>query len=179
MEGRLIRKAVLEDADRLSEIVVYGWRTAYKDLIPDSYLYGKMSVVKRHARFLEQLSQPHDYFVYEESETGLVKGFIVATDCRDEDSTDKDYEVIAIYVEPAYKSQGIGSKLIAFSEALALEHGKNRMKLWVLSGNTNSRKFYEKQGYMPDGCQKILEMFNIEEIRYSKWLKLGEASDAL
>jgi len=175
----MIRKAVLEDADRLSEIVVYGWRTAYKDLIPESYLYGKMSVAKRYTRFLEQLSQPHDYYVYEETESGLVKGFVVATECRDEDASVNAYEVIAIYVEPAYKAQGIGAKLMAFSETLALSNGKDLMKLWVLDGNVSSRAFYEKQGYRPDGSQKNLELFDILEIRYSKRLMEVEAADAL
>jgi len=47
MGSFMIRKATVEDANRLAEIHVFGWRFAYRNLISDELLFKKMNVVKR------------------------------------------------------------------------------------------------------------------------------------
>lgn len=43
----MIRKATVEDSNRLAEIHITGWRFAYRNLIPDDYLFRTMEVVTR------------------------------------------------------------------------------------------------------------------------------------
>jgi hypothetical protein len=42
----MIRKATEADIPRLAEIVVYGWRTAYRGIIPDNVLFNQRTVSK-------------------------------------------------------------------------------------------------------------------------------------
>ena len=172
----MIRLATIDDAFRVAEISIYGWRTAYKDLLPETYLYGKLSVVKRYELLLKQLETNDSYFIYEDDQTGMIKAFMVVSDSRDlhlsiGGSSLPTHELIAIYVEPAFKGQGIGSQMIKHFEQLALSRQKSCGIIWVLKDNLPSICFYEKQGYQFDGNVKIFEPFGLEEVRYSKVLK--------
>lgn len=169
----MIRLATIKDAFRIAEISIYGWRTAYKDLLPETYLYGKLSVIKRFEILQDQLTSNNSYFVFEDDLTGLIKAFMVISDSRDVDldlekSSLPSHELIAIYVEPAFKGQGIGSKMIAHFEAIANTLQKTKTIIWVLKDNFSSIHFYEKHGYAFDGNIKLFEPFGLEEVRYSK-----------
>ncbi|GAB6109113.1 N-acetyltransferase family protein [Fusibacter bizertensis] len=172
----MIRLATLNDAYRIAEINIYGWRTAYKDLLPETYLYGKLTVVKRYEILLKQFETQDSYFVFEDDQTGLIKAFMVISDSRDpqsslEKSSLPPHELIAIYVEPAFKGQGIGSQMIKYFEQIAINLQKSNTIIWVLKDNLPSIRFYEKHGYHFDGNIKIFDPFGLEEVRYSKALK--------
>ena len=169
----MIRLATISDAFRIAEISIYGWRTAYKDLLPETYLYGKLNVIKRYEILQNQLTSNDSYFVFEDDLTGLIKAFMVVSDSRDadldlEESSLPSHELIAIYVEPAFKGQGIGSKMIAHFEEMANALQKKQTIIWVLKDNFSSVHFYQKHGYTFDGNIKNLEPFGLEEVRYSK-----------
>ena len=46
----MVRQATMNDAMRIAEIVIYGWRFAYADLISETVLYKTLSVVKQIGR---------------------------------------------------------------------------------------------------------------------------------
>ena len=168
----MIRLATINDAPRIAEISIYGWRTAYKNLLPETYLYGKLSTIKRYEILQKQLASNDSYFVFEDDQTGLIKAFMVISDSRDqlslEESSLPSHELIAIYVEPAFKGQGIGTQMIKYFEQHAYELRKSHTIIWVLKENFSSIKFYEKNGYKFDGKTKKLEPFDLEEVRLSK-----------
>ena len=164
----MIRKAHVGDAERLAEIIIYGWRMAYTGLFSDEYLYGRLLVVDRYKFLVGQLSAEHGYYVYEEND--VIKGFVAMGNCRDADCSECAYELIAMYVEPAFKYKGIGAKMLAKCAENARSLGKERVKIWVFEDNLNTRKFYEKYGYAPDGATKIPPAVNQPEIRMEKTL---------
>jgi len=43
----MIRRAKVDDANRIAEIHVFGWRCAYRGIVSDEYLFGKASVGKQ------------------------------------------------------------------------------------------------------------------------------------
>jgi GNAT superfamily N-acetyltransferase len=56
------------------------------------------------------------------------------------------YELMRIFVDPAYQHQGVGVQAMAFMESLHLE-----VKRWTLGTpqwNTRTPRFYEKCGYV-------------------------------
>lgn len=164
----MIRLAKSEDAARIAEIHVYGWRYAYRNIISDSYLFGKLLVQKRVESFVKNIEQKiEETYVYEDNEA--IKAFMTIGTCRNEDKKDS-FELWGIYVEPLFKGNGIGTQLIKYCEKCAIDRGYKENMLWVFQDNKESRSFYERIGYKPDGKEAIIERFNAKEIRYSRIL---------
>ena len=168
----MVRQATMNDAMRIAEIVIYGWRFAYADLISETVLYKTLSVVKRYNALIDVINGDHGYYVFEEGE--IVKGVFLVGDSREEGDTEETLELVAIYVEPAFKFQGIGSKLIKACEIIANTRDKKEIKLWVLEDNIKSRKFYEKHGFECLTLTKKIDQLGLNEIRYMKKLKVDE-----
>lgn len=174
----MVRHALQTDAERISEIIIYGWRTAYIEFLGEEALYKDLSVVKRYKSLFPTLESDHGFYVFDED--GIVKGFMRLEKCTepDEDTSEKStdgtvedcqaMELVAIYVEPYYKSRGIGTKLIQEAQWIATSQGYSEIRLWVLENNLSSRKFYEKNGYVPTNHVKWLSNFSQNEVRYNK-----------
>lgn len=163
----MVRTATVEDIPRISEIHVYGWRTAYAGLVSDKVLYKDRTVEKWIAGHRELQPQWQDALVFEQD--GIVKGFSFAGASRSEDKKDA-WELFAIYVEPVFKFQGVGSALVEKTEELARAKTKTELFLWVLEKNPDGIRFYEKQGFRTDGTHLYDEGLKLDEIRMSKLL---------
>ena len=164
-----IRRAVYEDAPRLSEIHIFGWRNAYRGIVSDDYLFGKLRVEKRTERFRATLAEGTEESYVAEAD-GLVYGFMTIGDCRDADRGRDSFELWGIYVDPCLMRSGAGSALIASCEAEASRREKREVLIWVFEGNPVGRAFYEKHGYVPEGKSQVIEFFNAVEMRYVKTL---------
>lgn len=169
----MIRPANKNDAMRIAEIIVFGWRSAYGRILDERILYKQMSVVKRYESLADILEKDHNYYVYEDDE--IIKGFFLFGDSREEDEIGREHEkdkvpleLIAIYVDPGFKQQGIGSKLIRACEEIAKSKDKNEIRLWVLEENKSARQFYEKHGFESTNLTKKLDRLGVNEVRYRK-----------
>lgn len=161
----MIRIMEIADIYRAAEIHVFGWRSAYRGIVSDDFLFNKMIVAKRMNYFQKSVSDKTDEsYVYDD---GIVKAILTIGICRDE-SKASAFELWGIYVDPFMQKQGIGSKMVKFCEEKALERGFKYVYLWVLEKNLSARRFYEKLGYLPDGEQKFIESLGVTEIRYYK-----------
>lgn len=162
-----IRKAEVEDCRDLGRIHSESWKTAYKGIIPDSFL-DKITAESREKRFLETMSNglERNYVAFCENR---IAGFICIGKCRDDDLDDTFGEIWGIYLHPAYWRQGIGTSLMAFGLDCLKNEGFKRVSLWVLKKNENARRFYEKFGFRYDGTKKELYFDDIvHEVRYVK-----------
>ena len=165
----MIRKAIPKDCGRIAEINVFGWRTAYRNIISDKYLFKNRSVIDTYNSMSSRLmSKGSDVFVHEEDE--IVKGFITVSPLRDDDHSPNSLELVAIYVDPSFWKCGVGSQMLNHFEAVAREKDKKDLYIWVLDENGGARKFYEKHGYEHDGKEKYFEPGNLREVRYFKSL---------
>lgn len=139
----IIRNITEEDIPAVVDIQVEGWKTAYKGIIDDVFL-NSMDKKER----IEQ--RKNDYkmgeFIVAEYNNEVV-GF-----CRyDEvvvspDGEGFDCELMALYVKPELKQQGIGKTMFNYVITDLKNKGKNKMIIWCLKDNYPSRKFYEKMG---------------------------------
>lgn len=77
----MIRRAKIEDAKRIAEIHVFGWRCAYRGIISDEYLFGKTSVAKRIDAFTKAIEEAIEE-IYVCDEDGIVKAFMTIGKCR-------------------------------------------------------------------------------------------------
>lgn len=175
----MVRKATSEDAERLAEIHIAGWRAAYRGIVADEFLFGKLNVCRRAGNLRKELAEgPAEHYVAERA--GTAAAFMAIGGPRDADKAEADcLELWAIYVEPALKRSGLGGELAAFFEAEAARRGKKEAYLWVLEDNAAGRAFYEKLGYRPDGARKVLDRLPpaagkpVAEVRYVKRLAAG------
>ena len=106
-------------------------------------------------------------YVYEDPDTGVVKGMMGMGPCEDEDKKGA-FELHFIYVDPAYVRKGIGTEMIRFFEQKGREIGFGEFVIWVLEENEMGRNCYDKNHYRPDGKEKIFRRWNKREIRYVK-----------
>ena len=158
----MIRPAKESDAPRMAEIHILGQRTAYRGFVPDEFLFGNIMTVERRIKYFAKGTA--EAYVYDD---GIIKGFITLGPCKDEDKPDS-LELYRIFVDPFMFGEGIGGKLAAYFEEIAIKHGYNKICLWALEGNTNAHSFYEKLGYAADGAVRISEFFGVPELRYIK-----------
>ncbi|MFE0509855.1 GNAT family N-acetyltransferase [Streptomyces sp. NPDC058964] len=164
-----IRPMTLADCDRVSEIRVRGWQSAYEGMMPQSYLDG-LSVARdaerRRAGFSPSALDGVVNLVADRA--GEIVGWAAHGPYRDGEVRTSDAELYAIYVDPAHLGGGIGRALLEESVRQCVPHP--RMFLWVLKENTPARRFYERAGFRPDGAEEPFEVDGaaVPEVRYVK-----------
>jgi GNAT superfamily N-acetyltransferase len=52
-----------------------------------------------------------------------------------------------VYVKPKHRRRGVASMLMAEAERVAREQGAQLLRLGVLDGNEDARKFYARHGF--------------------------------
>ncbi|UOB09217.1 GNAT family N-acetyltransferase [Streptomyces sp. HP-A2021] len=163
----------LADCDRVAEIRVRGWQSAYRGLIPQSYLDG-LSVVEDAERRRAHLAQADGSVVnlVAEDTGGEVVGWACHGPYRDGELRTCDAELYAIYVHPGHVGRGAGQALLAESVVRCAAAGHSRLLLWVLKENGRARRFYERAGFQADGAEEPFEVDGavIPEVRYARAL---------
>ena len=78
----------------------------------------------------------------------------------------------ALYVEPSAWGLGGGRQLLDTAKASLYAAGFAAAALWVLETNLPARRFYERQGWAPDGARKVDDRGDLVllEVRYATTL---------
>jgi GNAT superfamily N-acetyltransferase len=179
-----VRVARAGDAAEMARVHVQAWRDAYAGLVPDAVLAG-LSVEKRTAGWREwlepdqtqraALAEAGRIVAQSESWVAEIEGAIVAFAgagaSRDPDASNTG-ELFSIYAIERAWDRGVGRALLARANAWMSELSFADATLWVLEGNTRARRFYEADGWSPDGQRKLLDFAGTElyEVRYRKLL---------
>jgi GNAT superfamily N-acetyltransferase len=66
-------------------------------------------------------------------------------------------ELYALYADPDHWGTGAGRALVEAARAALAGLGFSDALLWVLDGNERAARFYEADGWRPDGARKPLE----------------------
>lgn len=166
-----IRPATVDDAEALAGIHVRGWQWGYRGQLPDDYLNG-LSVDRRAEQWRGWLLDPGDTATWvaedETSDPARALGFAAAGPSRDPDHTPGTGEVYAIYVEEDAAGTGAGALLLSRAREWLAGRGFAHATLWVLATNARARRFYEREGWRPDGEAKTepREDFEMRELRF-------------
>ncbi|MET7456568.1 GNAT family N-acetyltransferase [Streptomyces sp. NPDC005574] len=167
-----IRAMTLPDCDRVAEIRVRGWQSAYRGLMPRSHLDG-LSVPADAERHRARFAQGDGSVLNLVAErNGELVGWACHGPYRDDEVRTEDAELYAIYVDPRCCGQGVGHALLQESLRQRAAAGHDRMFLWVLEGNTRARRFYERAGFRADGAEEPFEVDGVPvpEVRYVRTL---------
>ena len=170
-EAPSIRLATAADAPHIARLQVRAWQMAYRGLLPDAMLT-RLSVERReHAWRHWNDGHPLRRIWVAEQSPALV-GFVATGPGRDDDAPAATGEVYAIYIEPHLVGTGLGRRLFAHAVCALRAQDFARATLWVLEGNTRTRRFYEAAGWCADGARKTLPSDGGEpvEVRYARTL---------
>lgn len=58
-------------------------------------------------------------------------------------------ELVALYVDPAYRGSGLASRLVAYAQTWVAEHGFDRVQLYVTASNEQAKGFYRRHRFEP------------------------------
>ena len=143
-EEIIIRRAEREDMHATSKIAVAGWQTAYRGIIDDDFLNN----LNADEIYNKRLADFDKYkIIVAECNNEILgfcryrigdfyKGIIENSDC----------EIVALYVKPDCKRNGIGKKLVNYTINDLKGNGCFNMIIWCLKDNYPSRFFYERVG---------------------------------
>ncbi len=138
-----VRTATPEDAEAIERIRTDTWRAAYRGLLPDAVLerLGYDATRRREA----MATMPSDRFALVAEHDRAVVGFCLGGPSRMA-LTEHPGEIYAVYVLPSHQGHGHGAALMRAGARECLARGWHGMIVWVLKGNTPSRRFYERLG---------------------------------
>lgn len=147
---------------------VRAWQVAYRGLLPDAHL-DALDARERAARY--------DFDAGAELRTTLALagdvlcGFVTTGPCRDADRAGVG-ELCALHVAPDRWGTGVGRVLIEAARAPLAQVGFADASLWVLTSNARARRFYEIDGWAPDGASQVGHFAggSATELRYHRKL---------
>lgn len=150
----IVRNVEKEDLKAVAEIVVNGWKAAYRGIIDDDFL-DSLNANDAYQRMLKNYQE--NGFVVAEIDNEVV-GFCRYTleNLFSKEYTEIDGEISAIYVKPELKRNGIGKKLFEYVFNEFKKNGNKKIILWCLKENYPSRAFYEKMGGILCGESMII-----------------------
>jgi DNA-binding GntR family transcriptional regulator/CubicO group peptidase (beta-lactamase class C family)/ribosomal protein S18 acetylase RimI-like enzyme len=171
--GPLLRAATAADADKLADIFVAAWQDGYRGVIDDSVL----DSLDRDD-WATRLAGQSGTTVVAESADGSVAGFISFGE--DPEGSENGY-VASLYVDPRAGRRGTGRRLLEHAVAALEAAGHAGVTLWVFEANERARRFYEANGFVPDGGRRIELEWRANEVhlvRPARSMKIGQSEVA-
>lgn len=166
-----IREARLEDADACAAAHIEGWRTGYRNLLPDEFLDAPEFAQQRIDRWRSWTWA--DGLVDGQLFVGELRGRVVGFgSCGRERtqpvcdqiggdalpaSSSARGEVYAFYLHPDAWGSGVAAALMAHCQEHLRSVGYVEAVLWVLRDNPRARRFYENAGWSVTGREMMFE----------------------
>jgi GNAT superfamily N-acetyltransferase len=173
----LLRAAQPEDAIAVARVHVRSWQAAYRTLLPDDYL-DQLRPEDRAQKYDFASSDPRKPHTIVAVEGELIRGFAATMPSREPDLADHG-ELCALYVDPEQWGRGMGLALVSSARVRLSELGFRDALLWVLAGNVRAERFYQADGWAPDGQRRTDKVWGItvDEIRYQRILEAPAEGD--
>ena len=151
-----IRPAKPSDARGIAEVHIAAWRSAYRDLLPDSVL-ARLSIEEAEVRWQERLAEPWaELLVLTQDEA--IAGYVGYGPTRDGALDPKKVgEVYVLYVAPPAWRKGHGSALLREAMDSLRKEGSTEVVVWVLYNNERAIAFYQSAGFVADGARQVKE----------------------
>lgn len=139
----VLRKIEYNDIPSVVDIQMNGWKAAYKGIIDDDILDAMNRDEKINRMQNNYLDEPFIVSVINNEVVGFCR---YVYDNHYSPDYPIDCEIVALYVKPELKYQGIGTKMFDYVINEYKKLNKKKMIIWCLRDNHPSRRFYEKMG---------------------------------
>ena len=159
-----IRRAVIDDAASLANIIVESWKSAYSSIIPATEMVKFLDKQRRQQQF-EKFIQDGEIILIGICH-GVPCGLVFANKDNDE-QLEECGSIYSIYFLEEYWGKGLAAKLMDKVISILKDEGCRRILLWVYEENERARGFYERYGFIFDGAKKHSQFSNKPiELRY-------------
>ena len=158
-----VRKAFPEDAAFCANIHKRSWLYAYTHCLGEEFILQRHK--GREAVWKIMLTSPeNDNYVAVLN--GKIIGIISIGKERDGDMPANTGELCGFYLDPDYIGKGYGRKAMDWVKQELFSRGYNSVVVWVLDENRRAKRFYLKNGFVPEGTVKPSGLKNTMEERY-------------
>jgi len=159
--GRAVRIRPAEPGDALGCARVHhtSWVETYSALLPAPH-WETDTLELREQRWRRWLSG--DAAVTLAESGGEIVGFAIGGAARrvGEHAPVRDQELYSLYVLSVHHGGGVGQALLD-----AVLPADVPAQLWVAAENPRARRFYERNGFTPDGARHVEEALDLAEVR--------------
>ena len=161
----LIRLATPGDAPAVARIHVESWKVAYRGIMPDDVIARTDLAYRTHFWTERLANREWPVFVIEEGSELVAFCQMVPSPDADDDPKTVGH-ITSIHALPHLRGRGYGRALLDHAFVEFKKRGMLEVTLWVLEGNTDARRFYEKLGFHNDGARKAYPGTEVPEVRY-------------
>jgi ribosomal protein S18 acetylase RimI-like enzyme len=179
-----LREARRGDERAVAALHVRSWQEAYRDLMPAEFLDGLDPGDRAQRYTFESKDEGAPTTILAvvggegagvtpsltnsmEVRSGVtpapfepIAGFVTFGASRDDDARGLA-EIYALYVDPESYRSGIGRLLMAEARHRLVDAEFSEAILWVLRGNDRAARFYEREGWSPDGATRTEHPYGI------------------
>ena len=152
-----MRNAKPKDADELARTHVLAWQQAYKNVVPDTYLRN-LDPIHRATLWQEVLNADAAEVLLDTVDGDSIAGFAAFGRARDEDCDASCAELAAIYYLEEHWGSGRAQALWNQVASRLKNQQYSRVVLWVLAENDRAIRFYDRNGFVPDGKERTEEL---------------------
>lgn len=165
-----VRDASAADKLSVARVHVRSWQVAYRGIFSDDYL-DHLNPEERAERYTFGSEDPRGPQTIVITHDSIIFGFASFGPSRDEDVPTAG-EIYAIYLDPSSWHRGAGQLLMASALSRLREVRFREALLWVLERNERARRFYEMDGWSPDGEVRTEDVWGVQadEVRYRRRL---------
>ena len=137
---------MLADAVAVANCHTLCWRETYAGLVSDDYLYSAAVERRRLSRWEERLGGTRAVWLAEDD--GVIVG-VASTDVAQDREAPVPVQLMSLYLRSAYQGTGLADRLLDAAV------GAQPAFLWVFADNLRARRFYARNGFVPDGAAMI------------------------
>jgi GNAT superfamily N-acetyltransferase len=162
-----IRRSTPDDIGAVARVRVEGWRSGYRGIMPDAVL-DDLRADELAERWRRTWIDADDAGTLVAEADGEVIGFVSVGAAEADETGGPRGELRALYLLEDRWGTGLGRAL--FDAGVEwLDRCHERPILWVLTDNHRARRFYERQGWRPDGEVGVFEVGDaqIPDLRYA------------
>jgi ribosomal protein S18 acetylase RimI-like enzyme len=167
----VIREATSADRETIAALHIASWRTAYRGILPDSYIDGALE---------RDLNAD---WVAKFADTGTDRLILLAVGPDGADGftaikiADGWAEIDNLHVSPRRRGGGIGRALLAEAAGRLIARGIHRAYLGVFTANAPAIAFYERIGGLASGRETAEIHGNRAELIRYEWPDLTVLRD--
>jgi ribosomal protein S18 acetylase RimI-like enzyme len=167
-----LREARPEDAAAVAVVHVRSWQAGYRGLVPDAYL-DRLRPEDRAPHYTFGDPDPSQPATVVAVDGRAILGFATTRPSPDDP---RSGELTALYVDPDHWDRGVGRALLEDARTRLTDHGFGQARLWVFAGNDRAERFYQRDGWTPDGRRREDEVWGVAvaEIGYRRSLRRRE-----
>lgn len=158
-----VRLAVCSDEPVCADIHIRSWSFTYRGIVPDEVI--EKNNAKRSELWNKLLANNIDshYVIVSDNRT---IGFLTINKPFEKDLPEDTFMLTRLYLDPDYIGKGFGKAAMDWVKKEVFARGYGAVSLWVLAENFRAKKFYEKNGFVPDGNVKNSGLGDTKVERY-------------